>query len=90
LHGADSSGSAPPPGFDYGWIIGVVIIGVVIIVACVLIWFFKNKRQAQAPEELSYSGEELWMENPETIQEDNIYQSVYVESHDETLFVRMD
>jgi hypothetical protein len=85
-----SGGPIPDAGFKFGWVIGVAA-GVLLlaIVAAVFGWRHCHKEVPPAAEVSNDMEGEVWMENPETLWDEQIYESVFVPTHDETMFVRI-
>jgi hypothetical protein len=53
-------------------------------------WKRVHEEEEPAAAEVSNDMEgEVWMENPESIWEDHIFESVFVDAHDEAMFVRI-
>jgi hypothetical protein len=85
-----SGGPIPDAGFEFGWVIGVAA-GVVLlaIVGAVFGWKHSHKEAPAAVEVSNDMEGEVWMGNPESLWEEHIFESVFVETHDEAMFVRI-
>jgi hypothetical protein len=85
-----SGGSAADAGFRFGWVIGVAVGVLLIVGSAVAVFAWKSCHGFEAPieEPMNDLEAEVWIENPETLAEDSLFESVFVETNDETLFVR--
>jgi hypothetical protein len=85
-----SGGHIPDASFEFGWVIGVAAAVVLLAsVGAVFGWKHGHKEAPTAADVLNDTEAEVWMENPESLLEEQIFASVFVETHDEAMFVRI-